>query len=236
MRRQIDYSLLLLLLILLTGLAWGEDEQSREYTEKPRKPSKLRGSVSVLFSLAPISEVFQYTHAGGLSQEPTSESGYGFTLDFSDYSGNAFALDYYQLDEEASRTYFSGTTARRYNDSISLFGFMLGYRYHYPMGFYGGLGFWYPNVTVRRNDSASAEPATIKYNPEFIPVIHLGFNGIIGGGFTLGTHIIHSFPVTLELATGTDIQKLSSNGYITGGGELSNVQATAIYLKIGYSW
>ncbi len=195
--------------------------------------SGLKGNFSLLVSLVPLGEYLQYTHANILSNEPTSESGYGFTLDFADGQGNAFALDYYSLTEEASRP-ATGSNDNGYFESLSIAGPVLGYRYHYPMGFYTGLGFWYPETIVKKNRNQS-----LAYKPELLGVFMLGINGILDSGFTLGAHFIYSLPATLEVdRSKNDFTALNNAeaGVIQDNGELKGLQVSSLSFKLGYSW
>lgn len=211
--------LILCLSQILVQTSYADDNNNIE-------KNRLRGSFTLLVSLAPLlGESWQYTHASLLPNEPTSESGYGFTFDFGDGSGNAFALDYYNIYEEASRRSISSDTSSF--ESLQLQGPLLGYRYHYPMGLYTGLGFWYPTTQVKLN-----RDLTRTYQPEIVSVLNLGFNSVLKSGFTIGAHLIHSLPVTLEL----DRDKLAEGDEIVGSGELKGVQVTSVYFKLGYSW
>ena len=209
----------------------------------------IRGSVGILVGTVPLSETLQYINAKGFGEEPTSESGIGFMLDIGSTSGNAFALDYYVLAEEATRTR-TGTTQDAgaqlsSTEKISISGPFLGYRYHYPGGFYLGFGFWYMQVESEKSfsNSQQGEQGSTEnistYRPEFLLALNLGYNQVFSSGFTIGAHLLHSFPGTLErdkvkfsdgTATGSDINPHSESG------ELQGLQVTSLSFKLGYSW
>lgn len=223
---------LLLIVLLSQTIAQASHADDDDRTERNR----LRGSFTLLASVAPLlGESWQYTHANLLPNEATRESGYGFTLDFGDGRGNAFALDYYNIYEEASRTATNANGAEKnegYFQSLALNGPLLGYRYHYPMGLYMGLGFWYPDTQVKVDKDQS-----LAYKPEIISVLMLGFNSVLNSGFTVGAHLIHSLPATLEVDRNkNNFTQINAEGAIANNGELTGLQVTSVSLKLGYSW
>ena len=207
----------------------------------------IRGSVGILVGTVPLSETLQYINAKGFGEEPTSESGVGFMLDIGSTSGNAFALDYYVLAEEATRTR-TGTTQDAgaqlsSTEKISILGPFLGYRYHYPGGFYLGFGFWYMQAESEKSfsNSQQGEQGSTEnistYVPEFLLALNLGYNQVFSSGFTIGAHLLHSFPGTLER---DKLQFSDGTGSATNphseSGELQGLQVTSLSFKLGYSW
>ena len=203
----------------------------------------IRGSVGILVGTVPLSETLQYINAKGFGEEPTSESGVGFMLDIGSTSGNAFALDYYVFVEEATRTR-TGTTQDddaqlSSTEKISISGPFLGYRYHYPRGFYLGFGFWYTQAESEKSqqgEQGSTENIST-YRPEFLLALNLGYNQVFSSGFTIGAHLLHSFPGTLErdklqFSDGTG----SATNPLSESGELQGLQVTSLSFKLGYSW
>ncbi len=209
----------------------------------------IRGSVGILVGTVPLSETLQYINAKGFGEEPTSESGVGFMLDIGSTSGNAFALDYYVFAEEATRTRTGTRTTQdagaqlSSTEKISISGPFLGYRYHYPGGFYLGFGFWYMQAESEKSFSNSQQGERggteniSTYRPEFLLALNLGYNYLFSSGFTIGAHLLHSFPGTLER---DKLQFSDGTGSVTNphseSGELQDIQVTSLSFKLGYSW
>ncbi|MBE8181943.1 MAG: hypothetical protein HAW61_00255 [Candidatus Portiera sp.] len=224
-------SMLPYILGVLAILSLGMSQPANADEDNTIHTSRLKGSFGLLLSVTPLfGEYLQYTHADLLQHEPTSESGYGFTLDFADDRGNALALDYYSIYEESSRSDVG--TNLGYFESLSLSGPLLGYRHHYPMGMYLGLGFWYPDTLVKKTRDLS-----LAYKPELLSVLMLGMNRVTRSGFTVGLHLIHSLPTTLEVNRDkNNFAQLAQNGLVENNGELKGLQVTSLAFKLGYSW
>lgn len=195
----------------------------------------IHGSIALLLGFAPLSETFQYIGENRYVQPPTSEHGYGFMLDIGSDSGNAFALDYYFFTEDAYRTSDNPNSITQ--EKISLSGVLLGYRYHYPQGFYTGIGFWYPQVQGEKALNNGVANSRTSYQAEPLIALTFGHNVILKSGFTIGVNLFYSLPATLERDTiSIDGSLGSTSDPRAETGELHGVQVTSFAFKLGYSW
>ena len=198
------------------------------------------GGIHVMISGGPyISESLQSLEYRGKSREPDGESGYGLVFDYIFEGGHAIAVDYYRFTEEFDET------PELYSSTIETNVVFLGYRHHFPSGFYLGGG-----VTIIDKLTGALHDFPVEdgsgniigtaelhggYGKERPIALTLGYQYAFSSGFSLGVHLLNTLPTTFEL-----------NSLVLGGtvyededevvGDLEDFSIRSVGLLLGYAW
>ncbi len=186
------------------------------------------GRINVMLSGGPL-QSFEYKDK---ETEPDSESGFGLVFDYIFPGGHAIAVDYYSFTE-----------VQEINDSDvtdEYSGVFLGYRHHFPFGFYLGGGVILLDSTRTRSDFPlydedgniiGADDLVGKFERASPITVTLGYQHAFSSGFALGAHLLNTLPTTLKLDT------LRHGGETSDAeGELEDFSIRSVGFLVGYAW
>ena len=224
-------SLLIIVMTLLLQLLHNPVIAANSKDDVTGSASLFLGGGSLLGTLQSIN------YAGADSSKANEQTGYGFVLDFIFADNHALAVDYYTLSNGYD-------LPNKPFDSVNS-GMFLGYRYHFHnklTGLYAGGGFLDTTVQLsnRRIVESSSDEGTIYpdveylYKPTQLPAMTVGYDHIFANslkGFTLGAHLMSTFPFSTDL----QLQRKAPSS-VRGGETLKDFSVWVIGLKIGYSW
>ena len=92
------------------------------------------GRINLMLSGAPLIDSFQSVEYKDNAGESDGKSGYGIIFDYIFPGGHAIAVDYYSFTEKFIEL------SDLYDATDEVLGLFLGYRHHFPFGFYLGGG------------------------------------------------------------------------------------------------
>ena len=193
------------------------------------------GRINFMLSGGPL----QSLEYKGKGDDPERASGYGLVFDYIFKNAHAIAVDYYRFSEGLDET------DELYSSTDESSGLFLGYRYHFPEGFYIGGGFTLLDTTRtlqdflfldRNGNIMGPNNLIVESERATLITLTLGYQYVFPSGFALGVHSLNTLSKALNVDTVSFGGETVATEEVGVESETEDFSVRSIGFILGYVW